>query len=99
MGGCNYRNIPPPAQIRHWVDLHHKKVVLMGFFSCFFQYLSCLCEFVRDTAIKGIVFPCSAVCLFFLLTITGKNEAIVVELKMLFVLNSTFITSKRGSHH
>ena len=32
------------------------------------------------------------VCLFFLFTITGRNEAIIVELKELFVLNGTFIT-------
>ena len=32
------------------------------------------------------------VCLSFLLTITGRNEAIMVELKKLFVLNDTFIT-------
>ena len=34
-----------------------------------------------DTAIKYIV------CLFFLLTVTGINEAIIVDLKELFVLN------------
>ena len=32
------------------------------------------------------------VCLFFLLTITGRNEAVIVEFKVLFVLNGTFIT-------
>ena len=32
------------------------------------------------------------VCLLFLLTITGGNKAITVELKVLFVLNGTFIT-------
>ena len=32
------------------------------------------------------------VCLFCLLTITGRNEDIIVELKELFVLNGTFIT-------
>ena len=41
--------------------------------------LSCL----RDTAIKAIFF---SVCLFFFLNITGRNEAVVVELKALFVL-------------
>ena len=38
-------------------------------------------------------------CLFFLLTINGRNEAIIVELKELFVLNGTFITCSGGSHH
>ena len=37
--------------------------------------------------------------MFFLLTITGRNEAIIVELKELFVLNGTFITCSGGSHH
>ena len=41
------------------------------------------------TAIKDIFF---FVCLFFLLTITGRIEAIIVKLKELFVLNGTFIT-------
>ena len=36
------------------------------------------------------------VCLFFLLTITDRNEAIIVELKELFVLNDTFITRSGG---
>ena len=36
---------------------------------------------------------------FFLLTITGGNEAIIVELKALFVLNGTFITFSVGYHH
>ena len=40
-----------------------------------------------------------SVCLFFLLTITGGNEAIIVELKALGPLNGTFITSPGGSHH
>ena len=39
------------------------------------------------------------VWLFFLLTITGRNEAIIVELKELFVLNGTFITCSGGSFH
>ena len=29
----------------------------------------------------------------------GRNEAIIVELKELFVLNETFITCSGGSHH
>ena len=32
-------------------------------------------------------------CLYFLLIITGRNKAIIVEFKKLFVLNGTFITS------
>ena len=48
------------------------------------------------TAIKDIFF---FVWLFFLLTITGKNEAIIAELKKIFVLNGTFITCSGGSHH
>ena len=50
----------------------------------------------RTHDIKDIFF---FVCLFFLLTITGRNEAIIVELKELFVLNGTFITRAGGSHH
>ena len=38
------------------------------------------------------------VFLFFLLTITDRNEAIIVELKELFVLNGPFITCSGGSH-
>ena len=44
---------------------------------------------------KNIFF---SVCLFFLLTITGRNEAIIVELKKIS-LNDTFITFSEGSHH
>ena len=54
------------------------KEVILVFFSCFFKiYVN-----LRDTVIKDIFF---FVCLFFLLTITGRNEAIIVELKELFV--------------
>ena len=49
-----------------------------------------------DNAIKAIFF---SVCLFFLLTFTSRNEASIVELKALFVLNGTFITYSGGSHH
>ena len=55
-------------------------------FWCFFQDL---CEFVIQ-------------CLFgffILLTITGRNEDIIVELKDLFVFNDSFITCSGGSHH
>ena len=45
-------------------------------FDGFFMFFSLLNFF--DTAIKGIFF---SACLFFLLTITGTNEAIIVELK------------------
>ena len=38
----------------------------------------------------------SCVCLFLLLTITGRNEAIFVELKALFVLNGTFLSPFPG---
>ena len=51
---------------------------------------------LRDTVIKGKFF---FVCLFFLLTVTGRNEAIIVELKKFFVLNGTFITCSGGYHH
>ena len=40
-----------------------------------------------------------SVCLYFLLTVTGRNEAIIVELKELFVLNTTFITYSGGYNH
>ena len=50
------------------------------------------CEFVRHYN-KIHIF------LFFLVTITGRNEAIIVELKTQFVLNGTFITFSGGSHH
>ena len=49
-----------------------------------------------DTAIKSIFF---SVSLFFLLTMTGRNEGIIVELKALFVLNCTFTAFSEGSHH
>ena len=48
-----------------------------------------------DTTLKGIFFY---VYLFFLLTITGRNKAIIVELKAIFVLNGTFITFS-GCYH
>ena len=35
---------------------------------------------------------------FFFFTITGRNEAIIVELKTLFVLNSTLMIFSGGSH-
>ena len=38
-------------------------------------------------------------CFFFLLTITGRNKAIIVELKELFVSNGSFITFNVGSHY
>ena len=49
-----------------------------------------------DTANKIIFF---SVCLFFLLTVIGRNEAIIVELETSFVLNWAFITFSGGSHH
>ena len=69
-----------------------EKAFCLGVFYVFFQDL---CEFVRHCNKRHIFF----VCLFFLLTITSRNEAIIVELKELFVLNHTFITCSRGSHH
>ena len=51
---------------------------------------------VTANAIEDMFF---SVCLFFLLTITGRNENIIVELKELFVLNGTFITFSGGFHH
>ena len=68
------------------------KEVILVVFSCFFQDL---CEFVIHCNKRHIF-----LCLFvFLLTITGRNEAIIVELKELFVLNGTFVTCFGGSHH
>ena len=62
--------------------------VILVFFSCFFKiYVN-----LWYIAIKDIF-------LFFLLTITGGNEATIVELKELFVLNGAFITCSGGSHH
>ena len=49
-----------------------------------------------DTAIKYKYF---SVCLFFLLTIAGGHQAVIVELKALCVLNGTFITFSGGSHY
>ena len=54
-----------------------------------------LCEFVRH---------CNKIHIFlrlfvFLFTITGRNGAIIVELKTLFVSNGTFIIFSGGSHH
>ena len=57
------------------VGRYIQTVIMMGFFM-FFQDL---CEFVIHCN-KRHIFLCS-VCLFFLLTITGRNEAIIVELK------------------
>ena len=56
--------------------------VIFVFFLCFSQDL---CEFVVHCNKRHIF-----LCLFFLLTITGRSEAIIVELKELFVLNGTF---------
>ena len=53
-----------------------------------------LCEFVRNCN-KRYIF----LCLLFLLTITGRDEAIIVELKALFVLNGTFTIFSGGSSH
>ena len=63
--------------------------VLLVFFSWFFR----IYENLWYTAIKDIFF---FVCLSFLLTITGSNEAIIVELKELFLLNGPFITFSGG---
>ena len=46
-----------------------------------------------------MIYIFSSVCLFFLFTITGRNEAIIVELKTLFVLNDIFITFSGVSQH
>ena len=61
----------------------------------FFMFFQDLCEFVIYCN-KRHIFLCFFV---FLRTITGRNEAIIVELKELFVLNGTFITCSGGSHH
>ena len=57
--------------------------VFLPVFGVFFQDL---CEFVIHCNKRHIFF-----FFFFLLTITGRNEAIIVELKELFVLNGAFI--------
>ena len=44
-------------------------------FDVFFMFLHIIYVYLSDTAIKGIFF---FVCLFFFLTITGRNEAITV---------------------
>ena len=63
--------------------------VILVFFSCFSQDL---CEFVIHCNKRHIF-----LCLFvFLLTITGRKEATIVESKQLFVLNETFITCSGG---
>ena len=64
----------------------------MGFF--FFQDS---CEFVIHCNKRHVYF--SLFFFVFLLTITGRNEAIIVEFKKLFVLNGFFITFSGGSHH
>ena len=56
---------------------------------CFLRVFSGFMWFCETCCNKRHIF---FVCLFFLLTITGRNEAIIVELKELFVLNGTFIT-------
>ena len=71
-----------------FIDLYVQRRHFGGFFQD-------LCEFVIHCNKRHFLF----VCLFFLLTITGRNEAIIVELKELFVLNGTFITCSGGSHH
>ena len=76
-----------------------------GCLNTHFDYKICLvpkqqdlCEIVIhcNKHEKGHIFLC---LFFFLLTITGRNEAIIVELKELFVLNDTFITCSGCSHH
>ena len=47
---------------------------------------------LRDTALKDIFFSVDSVGLI-------SNEATIVVLKALFVLNGTFITFSGGSHH
>ena len=69
-----------------------EEVILVGVFPVFSRiYVN-----LWDTVIKGIFY---FVCLFFFLTITGRNEALIVEFKKLFVFNGTFITCSGGSHH
>ena len=76
--------------IRYITKSHFDEV----FSSCFFTMYMIL----SDTAIEDIDLFFS-ICLFFLHTITGRNEAIIVEWKALFVLNGTFITFSGGFHH
>ena len=64
-------------------------------FGGFFVFFQDLCDFVIHCN-KRHIYLCF---LFFLLTITGRNEAIIVELNELFVLNGTFITCSGGSHY
>ena len=63
-------------------------------FGVFFLFIQDLCEFVIHCNKRHIF-----LCLFFLLTITGRNKAIIVELKALFVSNGSFITFNVGSHY
>ena len=65
-------------------------------FGGFFVLFQDLCEFVIHCNKRHFFF---FFFFFFLLTITGRNEAIILELKELFDLNGTFITCSGGSHH
>ena len=85
-----------PNQASHTILIHkcYGRYVRRRHFGVFSVFFQDLCELVIHCN-KRLIF----VCLFFLLTITSRNEAIIVEFKKLFVLNGTFITCSGGSHH
>ena len=66
-------------------------------FFCVFLGLIILCEFVAVRHCKKNIFFLFVLSAHYLYSITDRNEAIIVELKALSVLNSTFITFSRGS--
>ena len=57
-----------PTSLSRWIQT----VIMMGFF----VFLQALCEFLIHCNKRHIF-----LCLFFVFTITGRNEAIIVELK------------------
>ena len=75
---------PSDVIICSWLYIVISRYIAKSNFDVFFQDLS---DFARHW--KRHIF---SVCFFFLLTITGGNEAIIGELKALFVLYCTFIT-------
>ena len=73
---------PPLSIIRIVIRMLAHTLLFWCFFHVLFQDL---CEFVIQCNKRHIF-----LCVFFLLSITGTNEAIIVELKELFVLNGPF---------
>ena len=70
------------------------RYVRRSHFGVFFMFFQNLCEFVIHYNKRHIF-----LCLFFLLTITGRNKATIVELKESFILNGTLIICSGSSHH